>query len=93
MPSRLTFGVEFEFAFALLEEGQVEPEPELPQPATFLPTSLHPNYCKLSDEVKNGVYDLIVTKMVAAGLPTRGMTLEISLDSSQTSSSDKSGHV
>jgi hypothetical protein len=93
MPSRLTFGVEFEFAFALLEEGQVEPEPELPQPATFLPTSSHPNYCKLSDEVKNGVYDLIVTKMVAAGLPTRCMTLEISPDSSQTSSSDKSGHV
>lgn len=91
MPSRLTFGVEFEFALALLEEGQADPEPELLQSVTFLPTSSSRISRKFSTEARNRVFDLIATKMIAAGLPARSMAVEISPDSSQRSSSDGSG--
>jgi hypothetical protein len=94
MPSRLTFGVEFEFAFALLEGGQPDPEPELLQPVTFLPTVDSKRSCTIhSNRVKNKVFDLIANKMIAAGLPARNVTAGVSPDNSHRDSSDGSGDV
>ncbi len=87
MPSRLTFGVEFEFALALLEAGQDDPEPQLSQPPTTLPTSSNPIYHKWSNAVTNSVFDLVTTKMAAAGLPTRSLKRDVSPNSSPGSSS------
>jgi hypothetical protein len=83
MPSRLTFGVELEFALGLLKEGQDDPEPELPQPITALPMS---SYAKNRYDLTNAVFDLIATKMVEAGLPTRNMMRTARLPSSDESS-------
>lgn len=91
MPSRLTFGVELEFALALLEEGQDDPEPNLPQPITVLPRRSNRSRFKwkgplpISKKLKNAVFDLVATKMVAAGLPTRGIMQSMSEDSSDES--------
>lgn len=89
MSSRLTFGVEFEFALALLGEGQADPDPELPQAAALLPkVNSDRTYSTLSGRVKNRVFDLIAKRMVAAGLPARSMPVEISPDNSPRSSPD-----
>jgi hypothetical protein len=104
MPSRLTFGVELEFALALLAEGQDDPEPELPQAITILPKSSNPHPIENTSEVMNAVFDLVATKLVEAGLPTRGISRKVHWSSSEAnsyspeenlsrSSSDGSSHV
>jgi hypothetical protein len=93
MPSRLTFGVELEFALALLEDGQDDPEPNLPQPITVLPRRSNGRRFKwkgplpVSKILKDAVFDLVATKLVAAGLPTRGIIQSVSDDGSDENSS------